>query len=176
MDKLWIIHGNMDKLTLWIVVRHAGVMTMLARDTFCSKSTFWDAQKTLQTNLPTSWSPFLSLWFFHHVLKKSSGFHQVFKNHHVYTRARKRQHQVFTKFSPGLFFTMFWKVQQHTGIWISGGGESWDQKVLVDGITPKKSNMCFHTPQQSPKHLLYHQPCNSGSKHMLGPVANKLAT
>ena len=27
---------------LWIVVRHRGVMTILARDTFCSKSTFWD--------------------------------------------------------------------------------------------------------------------------------------
>ena len=81
MDKLWIIHGNMDKLTLWIVVRHGGVLTMWARDTFCSKSTFWDAQKTLLTNLPTSWSPFLSLWFFHHVLKKiiwvSPGFKKI---------------------------------------------------------------------------------------------------
>ena len=169
MDKLWIIHGNMDKLTLWIVVRHAGVMTMLARDTFCSKSTFWDAQKTLQTNLPTSWSPFLSLWFFHHVLKQSSGFQQVLKNHHVYTRG---VHQVFTRFifhhvlkSPVTHWHLdrwgWWELRPKGACW-------WNHT--------KKSNMCFHTPQQSPKHLLYHQPCSSGSKHILGPVANKLAT
>ena len=171
MDKLWIIHGNMDKLTLWIVVRHGGVLTMWARDTFCSKSTFWDAQKTLLTNLPTSWSPFLSLWFFHHVLKKiiwvSAGFKKSLCLHPGWEKTTPVVHQVFTRFifhhvlkSP----VTHWHLDRR-GWWeLRPKGACW-------GITPKKIKHVFsHSPAKS-KTLIVSPALQQWVKTHVGPCS-----